>query len=26
MNYVRESPDAREGFRASLEKRTPAWA
>jgi enoyl-CoA hydratase/carnithine racemase len=26
MRYVRESPDAREGFRASLEKRTPAWA
>jgi enoyl-CoA hydratase/carnithine racemase len=26
MDYVKESPDAREGFTAYLEKRTPAWA
>lgn len=26
MDYVRHSPDAREGFTASLEKRTPNWA
>lgn len=26
MDYVRNSPDAREGFTAYLEKRTPAWA
>lgn len=26
MHYVRTSPDAREGFTAYLEKRTPAWA
>lgn len=26
MDYVRTSPDAREGFTAYLEKRTPAWA
>jgi enoyl-CoA hydratase/carnithine racemase len=26
MDYVQQSPDAREGFTAYLEKRTPAWA